>query len=255
MKSKIKRVQSARFLNSEYPLFVSQILAIFQKYDLALLHLKKAFEKLFALLPKLAKIKEQELSNALSNLLQELDTERDTLIKAIFANLKTMGKLTLASLPPHVAVMKRFLKTFGSDISKANYRSSTKLTNDLLVDYDAKQDVKTAVEALNLKFYFDHLRTVNNRFAEMYMQRNEDDAASEKIDTRAIRIDTDKALTDLLDAFEFCSGEYEELDYQTLANELNELTGKCKSDLKARSTRGKEDKNVSKMEPIAVLSK
>ena len=253
MKSKIKRVQSARFLNSEYPLFVSQLVAIFQKYDLALLHLKKAFEKLFALLPKVAKIKEQELSNALSNLLQELDAERDTLVNAIFANVKTMGKLTLASLPPHVAVMKRFLKTLGSDISKANYRSSTKLTNDLLADYDAKPDVQTAVEALNLKFYFEHLRTVNNRFAEMYMQRNEDDAVVEKIDTRAIRIETDEALTDLLDAFEFCSGEYEELDYQTLANELNELTGKCKSDLKARSTRGKVDATASKVEPIAVL--
>jgi len=250
MKSKIKRVQSARLLNSEYPLFVSQLVAIFQKYDLALLHLKKAFEKLLALWPLVAKIKELDLSNALSNLLQELDAERDTLIKAIFANVKTMGKLSLASLPPHVAVMKRFLKTLGSDISKANYHSSTKLTNDLLADYDAKPDVQTAAEALNLKFYFDHLRTVNNRFAEMYLQRNEDDAFVEKVDTRAIRIDTDKALTDLFDAFEFCSGEYEELDYQTPAKELNELTGKYKSDLKARATRAKEDKNASKVEPI-----
>ena len=198
-----------------------------------------------------AKIKELDLSNALSNLLQELDAERDALIKAIFANVKTMGKLSLASLPPHVAVMKRFLKTLGSDISKANYHSSTKLTNDLLADYDAKPDVQTAAETLNLKFYFDHLRTVNNRFAEMYLQRNEDDAAVERVDTRAIRTETDKALTDLLNAFEFCSGEYEELDYQTPAKELNELTGKYKSDLKARATRAKEDKNASKVEPIA----
>jgi len=250
MKSKIKRVRSVRLLNSEYPLFVSQILAIFQKYDLTLLHLKKAFEKLLALWPMVAKIKEQDISNALSNLLQELDAERDTLINAIFANVKTAGKLTLASLPPHVAVMKRFLKTLGSDIAKANYRSSTKLTNDLLADYDAKPDVQTAVEALSLKIYFDHLRTVNNRFAELYLQRNEDDAFVEKVDTRAIRMETDKALTDLFDAFEFCSGEYEELDYQTLAKELNELTGKCKSDLKARATRAKEGKNVSMEEPI-----
>jgi len=255
MKSKIKRVQSVRLLNSEYPLFVSQLVAIFQKYDLTLLHLKKVFEKLLALWPMVAKIKEQDLSNALSNLMQDLDTERDTLIKAIIANVKTAGKLTLASLPPHVAVMKRFLKTLGSDISKANYRSSTKLTNDLLADYDAKPDVQTAVEALSLKIYFDHLRTVNNRFAELYLQRNEDDAFVEKVDTRAIRMETDKALTDLFDAFEFCSGEYEELDYQTLANELNELTGKCKSDLKARATRAKEDKGVSKEEPVTVESK
>ena len=151
--------------------------------------------------------------------------------------------------------MKRFLKTLGSGISKANYRSSTKLTNDLLADYDAKEDVKTAVEALNLKFYFEHLRTVNNRFAEMYLQRNEDDAFVEKVDTRAIRTETDKALTDLLNAFEFCSSEYDDLDYGTPANELNELTGKYKSDLKARATRAKEDKNVNKEEPVAIETK
>ena len=250
MKSKIKRVQSVRLLNSEYPLFVSQLVAIFQKYDLTLLHLKKAFEKLLALWPMVAKIKEQDLSNALSNLMQELDTERDTLIKAIIANVKTAGKLTLASLPPHVAVMKRFLKTLGSDISKANYHSSTKLTNDLFVDYDAKQDVQTAVEALSLRIYFDHLRTVNTQFAELYMQRNEDDAAVEKVDTRAIRTETDKALTGVLDAFEFCSGEYDDLDYATPADELNELIARYKSELKARATRAKEGKNVSKEEPI-----
>lgn len=57
-------------------------MAIFTKYQPEALHLKKAFEKLTALSPDLAKIKAQELSSALSNTLHELDTERDILINA-----------------------------------------------------------------------------------------------------------------------------------------------------------------------------
>jgi len=255
MKSTIIRLQLVRLLNSEYALFVSQLVAILQKYKPELLHLKKAFEKLFALTPMVAKIKAQELSNEMSNSLQELDTERDILVKAIITNVKAIGKLSIKSAPPHVLVMKRFLKVHGSDIVKANYHSATKLTTDLLTDYDNSEDVKTAVDALSLRIYFDHLKTVNDQFAEMYLQRNEDDAAVEKVDSRAIRIETDKALTDLLNAFEFCSSEYEDLDYVAPANELNELIGRYKSDLKARATRSKEEKNVSKEESKAVLSK
>src|SRR5665647_1520814 len=148
MKSKIKRVQSVRLLNSEYSIFVSQLVAIFQQYDLDLLHLKKAFE------------------------------------------------------------------------------------------------------ALSLKLFFDYLRTVNQQFADMYLQRIDEVTEVEIVDARAIRIETDKVLKDLLDAFEFCSGEYEELDYETPAKKLNELTTSYILELKARATRSKEDKNVSK-EPIA----
>jgi len=253
MKSKIKRVRSVRLLNSEYSIFVSQLVAIFQKYDLDLLHLKKAFEKLLALLPMVVKIKVQELSNKLSISLQELDSERDTLITLIVNHVKATGRLRLAAIVPHALVMKRFVKIHVRDISTANYNGATKLTNDMLDNYDASEEVKAAVEALSLKLYFDYLRTVNLQFADMYLQRNEVVAATEIVDTRAIRIETDKVLTDLLDAFEFCSGEYEELDYQTPANELNELTGKYKSDLKARATRSKEDAVASKEEPKAVL--
>jgi len=57
--------------NSEYTMFVNQIVVIADKYDPTSLHLQKSFGKVTAQLPDLAKIKTQEKSNALSNQLQD----------------------------------------------------------------------------------------------------------------------------------------------------------------------------------------
>ena len=250
MKATIIRLQLVRLWNSEYSVFVNQIVAIILKYQPTVLHLQKAYAKLTTLLPNLAKIKAQELSNSLTNSLQELDAERGDLINAIRTIVKALGRLTKLSIAPDVAVIKRFLAIHGSDISKANYISATERTKGLLADYNAKADVKAAAEALNLKMLFDELSVVNTQFATLFLQRTQDEAAQEKVDARAIRTETDKALTALFDAFEFCSSEYDELDYTTPANELNDLIAYYKTQLKARATRRKAGKDVSKETPI-----
>ena len=251
MKTIINRLPLKGLWNSEYSIFVNQIVAIILKYQPTVLHLQKADAKLTALLPILAKIKAQELSNSLTNSLQELDAERGDLINAIATIVKALGKLTKLSIAPDVAVMKRFLAIHGSDISKANYISATERTKGLLADYDAKADVKAAVLALNLKMLFDELSVVNTQFGTLFLQRTRDEAAQEKVDARAIRTETDKALTALFDAFEFCSTEYEDLDYVTPANELNDLIAYYKTQLKARATRRKAGKDVGNETPIA----
>jgi hypothetical protein len=251
MKTIINRLRFSHLWNSEYSIFVNQIVVIILKYQPAVLHLQKAYSKLTAMLPNLAKIKAQELSNSLTNSLQELDTERGDLINAITATVKSLGKLSKLSIAPDVALMKRFLNIHGSDISKANYISATERTKNLLADYDAKADVKAAAVVLNLKILFDELSVVNTQFAEMFLQRTQEEAAQEKVDARAIRTETDKALNAFFDAIEFCSSEYEELDYATPANELNDLIAYYKTQLKARATRRKAGKDVSKETPIA----
>lgn len=134
-----------------------------------------------------------------------------------------MGKPSMPSIAPHVVVLKRFLNVHGNDIAKANYNAATERTKNLLADYDAKPDVKTAALALNLKILFDQLSVVNSQFATQFLQRTEEEAAQEKVDSHAIRKETDKVLTSFLEAFEYCSSEYDELDYVTPANELNDL--------------------------------
>ena len=59
MKVTIIRLKLSHLWNNEYCMFVSQIVAIVLKYNPEVLHLKKAFERVTALLPELANIKSQ----------------------------------------------------------------------------------------------------------------------------------------------------------------------------------------------------
>jgi len=252
MKVIIIRVRLTHLWNSEYCMFVSQIVAIFLKYQPDALHLKKAFERVTVFTPDLSKIKAQELGNAISNQLADLNSERRTLIKGIIEQVKTFGKLSLKGVAPHVAVLERFLNKHGYDIGESNYNDNTDKFIKLLADYDGNVDVKAAVTALNLTVLFSHLQEVNNQFATLYLQRTQENSAVEAVDARAIRTELDKALTAFFDTFEIFSAEYETLDYQTPANELNDLISNYKTQLKARTTRRNAGKDVHTETPIQV---
>ena len=242
MKTTIIRLHLIHLRNSEYSLFVNQLVEIFVKYDPDALHLKKAFEKLTAMLPILAKVKIQDQSNALTKSLRDKAAERAILFTAIVRIVKAMRKLSIPAIAPHVVVLRRFLDIHNHAIAKTSYNISTQRTINLLDDYEAKADVKTAAEALNLAIIFGELRKVNTRFEILYMQRLESNAAIEKVDSHAIRREINIVLTDFFDAFEFCSSEFDEQDYVTPAKELNELIGNCKTELKARATRSRKNK-------------
>lgn len=231
-------------------MFISQVIAIVAKFQPAALHLLKSFEKLAAFAPELAKIKAQELGNALSNLLEDLDHERDVLVNAIIGQVRVMGKLSLPSIAPHVVVLSRFFDIHGRDIADAPYNSETMRIDNLLIEYNAKPEVMAAAVALNMKMLFDQLTTVNATFASNFLKRTKDDSLVLKVDTRTIRGQVDLTLVEFFETFEHCSREFDELDYTTPANELNILINYYKSQLKARITRRNAGKDVSVEAPI-----
>lgn len=242
---KIIRLHFAELWNSEYPQFVNQLITIVTKHNPDGLHLTKSFGRVTALEPDLAKIKTQELSNALSNKLSELDAERDSVIRFIWNQGRSFTKLSIRSLMSHAEVFGRYLDMHGDDIASANYNSETKRVNDMLTDYDSKPDVTAAVAALNLVMFFEQLRTVNAAFEELFMQRTGEYATDEVVDTRGIRSDCDKKIVAFFDAIEYCSKEYEELDYSLMANEINTHVEYYKAQLKARTTRRMAGKETS----------
>ncbi len=250
MSVKIERIRLSSLWNSEYTIFINQLIAIITKYKPETLHLEKAFNKLAGFVPDLAKIKVQELSNAISRILSVLDKERDILYNVIVAQVKTLAKVNLDAITPHVAVMQRFIDIHGNDIADAPYNAETKRLNDLKADYEAKADVQEAAKALNLHILFDQLFVVNAKFNEQFMQRTEEKAEEEKIDVRATRAKVDKTLIEFFESFEHCSREHDDLDYTTPANELNKLASYYKTQLKARATRRQSGKDVSTEAPI-----
>lgn len=250
MSVKIFRFTLKNLRNSEYTMFVSQSVAIFMKYNAQALRLNKSFDRLLALIPDLDKIKAQDLGSTYSNMIRDLDVQRDNLFSAIVSMVKNLEKSGIIALAPHVTLLKRLLDKHGRDISEAGYSAETKRLNDFLADIATSPELMTAITATNLTLFIDQLRAVNTEFASKFMVRVEESSMSEIINTHTIRRVSDKTLVSFFDAIEFCSSEYEELDYVTPAKELNELITYYKTMLKGRESRRIAGKDISVEAPI-----
>jgi hypothetical protein len=250
MHVKISRLAFKSLRNSEYTMFVSQSVAIFMKYDAQALRLNKSFDRLLALIPDLDKIKAQDFGSAYSNMIRDLDMQRDNLFSAIVSMVKNLEKSGIATLAPHVELLKRLLNKHGRDIAEAGYSAETKRLNDFLVEISTNANLMAAITATNLALFIDQLRAVNTEFASKFMTRVEESSATEVVNAREIRVESDKALLAFFNAIEFCSSEYEDLDYTTPANELNELITYYKTMLKARESRRMAGKDTSVEAPI-----
>ena len=250
MHVKISRLAFKSLRNSEYTMFISQLVAILLKYNLDALQLRKSFDRLVALTPELDKIVAQDLSSAYSNKIRDLDAQRDNLFAIIVSMVKNLEKSGIATLAPHVELLKRLLDKHGRDIAEAGYSAETKRLNDFLVEISTNANLMAAITATNLALFIDQLRTVNTEFASKFMTRVEESSTSEVINAHIIRRVSDKTLTSFFDAIEFCSSEYEDLDYVTPANELNELITYYKTMLKARESRRMAGKDTSVEAPI-----
>jgi hypothetical protein len=250
MHVKISRLALKSLRNSEYTMFISQLVAILLKYNLDALQLRKSFDRLVALTPELDKIVAQDLSSAYSNKIRDLDAQRDNLFAIIVSMVKNLEKSGIATLAPHVELLKRLLDKHGRDIAEAGYSAETKRLNDFLVEISTNANLMAAITATNLALFIDQLRTVNTEFASKFMTRVEESSTSEVINAHIIRRVSDKTLTSFFDAIEFCSSEYEDLDYVTPANELNELITYYKTMLKARESRRMAGKDTSVEAPI-----
>ena len=249
MKVSIIRLALTHLWNTEYCVFVNRIVEIVSKYQPESLYLKKSFERLTAFMPQIAEIKAQEQSNIISQQLSAMNAERRTLIKSVFKQVKTFSKLSIAGTAEHAAVLKRFLDKHGSDIGTTNYNDSTKRFKDLLEDYHTNAEISTAASALQLVLLFNHLATINAQFDNLFIQRIMESSMVETVDARAIRKEVDKVLIAFFDAFEVFSMEYDQLNYQTPANEINEFISHTKAQLKARTTRSKKRRNTQPEEP------
>jgi len=250
MHVKISRLAFKSLRNSEYTMFISQLVAILLKYNLDALQLRKSFDRLVALTPELDKIVAQDLSSAYSNKIRDLDAQRDNLFAVIVSMVKNLEKSGIATLAPHVELLKRLLDKHGRDIAEASYSAETKRLNDFLVEISTNANLMAAITATNLALFIDQLRTVNTEFASKFMVRIEESSSSEVVNAYNIRLVSDKTLISFFRAIEFCSSEYEDLDYVTPANELNELITYYKTMLKARESRRMAGKDTSVEAPI-----
>jgi len=236
--------------NSEYPLVVNRIIDITERHNPDALHLGVSFNRLAAFRPQLAKIEIQERADRDSATLSELDQQRDTLFNVIYTVAKAFQRVPIGDISNQAHRIVTLYKKHGTTMASANYTAQTKRLYDMQADFTANADAMTALETLSLKPLFTRMDELNRQFDALFMTRQLRQAETERVDTRAIRTECDKAITLLWNAIEHCMAERGEQPYIPLVNAINTLNAYYKQQLAARATRRKAKQPVEKEEAI-----
>jgi hypothetical protein len=236
--------------NSEYPLVVNRLIDIVERHSPHAIHLGVSFDRLAAFRVPLSKIEIQERADRESADLSELDQQRDTLFNVIYAVAKAFQRTPIGEISNHAHRIVTLFKKHGISMASANYTAQTKRMYDLTADFSANPAAMTSLEALSLKPLFERMDVLNREFDILFMARKQRQAETERVDTRAIRNECDKAITLLWNAIEHGIAERGADNYIPMVTAINKFNAYYKPQLTARATRRKAKQEVEKENEI-----
>jgi hypothetical protein len=248
--SKIIKFRFPGLWNSEYPLVVNRLIDIVERHNPHAINLGVSFDRLAAFRTPLSRIEIQERADRDSARLSELDQQRDTLFNVIYNAAKALQRTPIGEVSNHAHRIVTLFKKHGTNMSAANYTAQTKRLFDMSTDMAAQPELSASFEALSLKSLFERMCEINHEFDTLFMERKQRQGETERIDTRAIRNECDKAITLLWNAIEFNIAERGSGDYVSLVNAINALNSYYKQQLTARATRRKAKQAVEKEDAI-----
>ena len=148
-----------RLWNTEYPLFIERIVEIVSKNNPEHLGLKKAYDRLNALVPELKNIQTYARTSTITDSLTAVDKKRDNLIGGL---TKIVAGYKLIDLPHYSDSAKALhlsLSKYSKGFSKENYTSQTEKTKQFLEETNKNPEVSNAITNLNLSNIVTELRT------------------------------------------------------------------------------------------------
>jgi hypothetical protein len=251
MKVKIGRIRYSRLRLDEFILVAIYIIDICGKHNNETLHLGKSYDELRAFRPGLESLKVYIRKNEKLVRLGKLDDERDTLIRCVnnvadgyeglnFPEIRTNYEILSSLLDAHKA------KTIASD----SRTSETERLQKLEADVNASADKQAVFEQFGLRPVVNRLFAANREYDALFREYIAEKSAEEHINTGELRRNCTKALTQYFDAVQYCAFAYEDLDYNPLINELNQIGAYYNQQLKARETRRQNSKTTDEEQLI-----
>jgi len=230
---KLANVKIKALINTEFFGFLKQTVALFTKYDVVKLKIKKKVDALVAVFALLSAALDKEQANQLTKVLNELDRKRDILISGFIKFLDAMTDYPDAAIAADAAKLLAFVKGFGSNIAQQNQLSETTIITAIVDGFTNNAERKAALAAMNGTLWITALGEVNNEFAKQYNNRLSDTAANNTIESfsevrkKATALYTET--TDLL-VSRYTSDKADNLNitlYETCLADLNELIAKA----------------------------
>jgi hypothetical protein len=243
MKVKIKRIRYSDLRTNEFVLVAIYIIDICGKHNNEVLHLGKSYSELLTFRSSLESLKVYVRKNEKLTRLGQSDDERDDLIRCVGKVVDGYEGIYLPEIRTNYEILSSLLdahkaKTIASD----SRTSETERLQKLEADVNASAGIQTAFAQFGLQPVVNRLFAANREYDALFREYISSKSVEEHTDTRELRKNCTKALIQYFDAVQYCAFAHEDLDYNPLINELNQLGEYYSQQLKARETRRKNSK-------------
>lgn len=184
----LEKIGLTKFSNATYGAFMEAFASLIRDFGLETLGIEeenfKAFEeKLAVMLDAVRQIRK----NQKTELLQDLDRQRDQLLTYLFAKILAESYAPQEHLQQAGEALLRLRKRY-IDIGRKAMREEAALIESLLMALE-QEPAKSHISTLGLEFALTKLKSLNNAFQEALLERMEDQIQNPWLESKAIRAD------------------------------------------------------------------
>ncbi|MDR0714197.1 MAG: DUF6261 family protein [Bacteroidales bacterium] len=253
MKIKINRIPYKQLWNNEFPVMYGQVITIGKRYDMVSLHLEKSWNALIAFEATMESFGVYVRKNEKLTLAGKLDAERDMLIMLVRRVTDAFeAGVVFPEIGPHYEALSKLLdKHQARTIARDSRSAETERLLLLEKDLQGNEVAREALAAFGLKPVAERLFDANREYEATFNEYIDQKSSEIYFDMVQARKDCTDALNRFFDALQYCSEEYENVDYQPAANAFNLLNDYYTRHLKARASR--RSKNSDKAEEEAPI--
>lgn len=241
MSKNITLIPFSRVPKLEFPELVNGFVAIVGKYDPAALHIDGVYNLLLEAQPQVSSLEVIYKKHPESVVVENLRKKRIDLLQAILSQTRSLTRANVASQAADLALVLPFVDKYFSSIVRANSKTTTERVKQMFQTLESDSVLKAAAKRLGLELYLNELSTLQQELEQAISNRRADLAALPASKTKQVKADLGEVISDMVEAIELAIKQFPTLDYMPMVNEINKLFNEYLSDIKARSTRSKNN--------------
>lgn len=183
----IKAVHLHNLRDAEYLNFIAEFITLTEEHQSEKLQIEAELENIKQQQLLLENTFKQQRSSTLTVVIRELDQERDRILKGMQAIIKGNTYSFDLSMKAAAEKLQFHLKQYGSNIIRLNYLAETAVIDNILADWEKKDDLKSALALLGLDSWKDYLKMKNIAFANVHLDRTKEYGKTDVETLRALR--------------------------------------------------------------------
>lgn len=220
-----------------------RIAAVVEKQDVEVFHLTGKQRLLVAAIVAMQLKQVYNRKMVQTKLVRHTKSEISRIYGTILSLVKAYKRGNVAAQVVHLNVLLPYLDLYTKSVAVAVANSDEPVLDDLFLALAKDANANAAIVGLQMKELFDELLLNVTTLSEITSIR--DTAISTRKDNnfRALRVNTEKAIRNLMLFIELAIVEYPELNYGPLVSNINVIIIEFNAKLDAKATR-KENKGI-----------